>query len=217
MTLKNILFLLICLMGLTVKSNNNIIINRVQTYTHKKIETDTIFINLKDDPEFQFKNNLHWFEDTTLALFGIKTNDGRLFIEPMFSQIESFVDGISIVTFDNLQGAINNQGQIIIPFQYEELQTSSEKKIAFYEMGLWGFFDHTGQRVIEASYEFVGPFNQGLALASKNQLFGYINPYGVTIIPFQYDYASNFEDGQAQVQIKSSSFTIDKNGRKIGD
>lgn len=178
---------------------------------------DTIFINIKDDPDFKFNNNLYWFEDTDLALFGIKNKQGELFIEPMFSQIESFVNGVSIVTFDNLQGAINNQGQIIIPFQYEELQTSSQNRIAFYELGSWGFFDHKGQIVIPATYEFVGPFNEGLALASKGSLFGYINPYGKTIIPFQYDYASNFEDGAAYVQIKAASFTIDKTGKKIAD
>ncbi|MTG96930.1 MULTISPECIES: WG repeat-containing protein [Myroides] len=181
------------------------------------VKVDTVFIDLKNDPDFKFKNNLRWFQDSDLALFGIKKKTGELFMEPMFSQIESFVDNLSIVTFDDLQGAINNKGEIIIPFQYEELQTSSEGMIAFYENGLWGFFNTLGEVVIEPSFEYVGSFSDGLVLASKDNLFGYINKKGKIAIPFQYDYASNFEDGQAQVEVRFQSFIINKKGVKIAD
>lgn len=180
-------------------------------------KTDTIFIDLKNDPDFKFKNSLRWYQDSELALFGIKDNSGKLFIEPMFTQIESFIDGISIVTYDDLQGAINNRGEIVIPFQYEELQTSSEFMIPFYENGKWGYFNTLGEQVIEPTYEYVGGFYDGLSLASQNQLFGYINKKGKVVIPFQYDYASHFENGEAKVEIKFKAFTINKKGTKIAD
>lgn len=179
--------------------------------------SDTVFIDLKNDPDFKFTNNLRWFQDPELSLFGIKTNTGNLYIEPLFHQIESFVDKISIVTFEGFQGAINDEGEIVIPYIYEELQTSSEERIAFFEGGLWGFFSTTGDKVIPATYEFVGNFSEGLALASKDNLFGYINKQGKVIIPFQYEYASNFENGQAQVEVKFRAFTINKKGMKISD
>ncbi len=178
---------------------------------------DTVFIDLKNDPDFKFVNNLRWFQDPELSLFGIKQKSGELFIEPLFHQIESFVDNISIVTFEGYQGAINDKGEIVIPYIYEELQTSSENRIAFYEGGLWGFFNTNGEKIIPAAYEYVGNFSEGLALASKNNLFGYINLQGKIIIPFQYDYASNFEEGQAQVEAKFKAFTINKRGMKISD
>lgn len=179
--------------------------------------SDTVFIDLKNDPDFKFTNNLRWFQDPELALFGIKYKTGELFIEPLFHQIESFVDHTSIVTFEDFQGAINDTGQIVIPYIYEELQTSSEERIAFSEGGLWGFFSTTGEKVIPATYEFVGNFSEDLALASQNNLFGYINKKGKVIIPFQYEYAGNFENGQAQVEVKFRSFTINKKGMKISD
>lgn len=179
--------------------------------------SDTVFIDLKNDPDFKFATNLRWFQDPELSLFGIKTNTGSLYIEPLFHQIESFVDNISIVTFEDFQGAINDKGEIVIPYIYEELQTSSEERIAFSEGGLWGFFSTTGDKVIPATYEFVGNFSEGLALASKDNLFGYINKQGKVIIPFQYEYASNFENGQAQVEVKFRAFTINKKGMKISD
>ncbi|MGG5507361.1 MULTISPECIES: WG repeat-containing protein [unclassified Myroides] len=178
---------------------------------------DTVFIDLKNDPDFKFSNNLRWFQDPERSLFGIKTKTGELFIEPLFHQIESFVENISIVTFEGFQGAINDKGEIVIPYIYEELQTSSEDRIAFYEGGLWGFFSTTGDKVIPATYEFVGNFSEGLALASKDNLFGYINKAGKVMIPFQYEYASNFENGQAQVEVKFRSFTINKKGMKISN
>ncbi len=178
---------------------------------------DTVFIDLKNDPDFKFANNLRWFQDPERSLFGIKTKTGELFIEPLFHQIESFVENISIVTFEGFQGAINDKGEVVIPYIYEELQTSSEDRIAFYEGGLWGFFSTTGDKVIPATYEFVGNFSEGLALASKDNLFGYINKSGKVIIPFQYEYASNFENGQAQVEVKFRSFSINKKGMKVSN
>ncbi|WP_158961622.1 WG repeat-containing protein [Myroides fluvii] len=179
--------------------------------------SDTVFIDLKNDPDFKFANHLRWFQDPDLSLFGIKTQSGDLFIEPLFHQIESFVDNVSIVTFEGYQGAINDKGIVVIPYIYEELQTSSEDRIAFYEGGLWGFFSTTGDKIIPASYEFVGNFSEGLALASKDNLFGYINKQGKVMIPFQYEYASNFENGQAQVEVKFRAFTINKKGMKISN
>ena len=182
-----------------------------------RVTNDTVFIDLKNDPDFKFANNLRWFQDPERALFGIKTKTGDLFIEPLFHQIESFVENISIVTFEGFQGAINDKGEVVIPYIYEELQTSSEDRIAFYEGGLWGFFSTTGDKVIPATYEFVGNFSEGLALASKDNLFGYINKSGKVVIPFQYEYASNFENGQAQVEVKFRAFTINKKGMKISN
>ncbi|MEK6451934.1 MULTISPECIES: WG repeat-containing protein [unclassified Myroides] len=180
-------------------------------------KTDTIFIDLKNDPDFKFKKGLRWYQDPELELFGIKNAQDEIYIEPLFYQIESFIDGVSIVTTDDFQGAINDKGEVIIPFSYEELQTSSEFKIAYVDIDKWGFFNTKGEKVINAEYDFVGSFSDGLALASKNNLFGYINHQGKTVIPFQYDYASNFEDGEARVEIKFRSFVINKKGIKIAD
>lgn len=209
---------LFCIFSATAKSKTFASINwKEYSPTNLNVSRDTVFIDLKNDPDFKFSTNLRWFQDPELALFGIKTKTGELFIEPLFHQIESFVDNISIVTFDSYQGAINDKGEIVIPYIYEELQTSSENRIAFYEGGLWGFFSTTGEKIIPATYEYVGDFSEGLALASKNNLFGYINPLGKVVIPFQYDYASNFEDGQAQVEVKFRAFSINKKGIKISN
>lgn len=214
----SLVFGLFCMNSVIAKTKIKTIKNKLEfSVAIFKNNRDTVYIDLKNDPDFKFVNNLRWFQDPELALFGIKKKSGELFIEPLFHQIESFVDNISIVTFEGYQGAINNKGEIVIPYIYEELQTSSENRIAFFEGGLWGFFDINGEKVIPATYEYVGDFSEGLALAVKNNLFGYINPQGKTIIPFQYDYASNFEDGQAQVEAKFKAFTINKRGMKISD
>lgn len=182
-----------------------------------RIYSDTVFIDLKNDPDFRFKNNLMWFQDNEQALFGIKNTAGDIYIEPLFYQIESFVEGISIVSFEDFQGAINNKGELVIPHVYEELHTCSEGMIAFKEADKWGFLNTSGDRVIGARYDFVGSFSEGLALASQDNLFGYINRKGDVVIPFQYDYAGSFEGGEAQVEIEFRSFIINKKGKIISE
>ncbi len=216
MNIKLLFFLFAGLCSLNMQSTS-LSSNKATSFDSILNKTDTIYIDLKKDVDFQFEKKLHWFEDSQLGLFGIMTKDGELFLEPMFSEIESFNNGISIVTFDNLQGAINQQGEIIIPFQYQELQSSSENRIAFLEFDKWGFFNTKGHMVIAPQFDYVAGFNEGLCLVSVDNKFGYINLKGTTVIPFIYDYASNFEDGQAFVQVKNTSFTIDTKGKKIAN
>lgn len=218
MAISLLLLGLNCTTSLASTSNNFYANQILERFARESTtQSDTAFIDLKNDPDFKFKNNLRWFQDSEQALFGIKNQQGDIYIEPLFYQIESFVEGISIVSFDDFQGAINNKGELIIPYTYEELQTCSEGMIAFKEDEKWGFFNSSGDKIIEAEYDFVGSFSEGLALASKDNLFGYINHSGKVIIPFQYDYAGNFEDGQAQVEVKFKSFIINKKGIVVGE
>lgn len=100
---------------------------------------DSLHIDFNKDKEFLFSNNWYWFQDVEAGLFGIKNESGAVVIEPLFFQIESFRERISIVSTKDSQGAVNDMGDVVIPFHFQELRTSHEGKIAFLQNGKWGF------------------------------------------------------------------------------
>ncbi|MBW3519046.1 WG repeat-containing protein [Flavobacterium sp. NKUCC04_CG] len=190
---------------------------QILEYNEDEFLDEQEVIDVQNDPAFAFSNGYHWYQDQKLGLFGIRDTLDKIIIEPSFFQIESFSDGIAIVSYKQQQGAINDKGQLIIPYIYDELHTSNEGMIPFMELHKWGFFNVLGTKVIPATYNYVGDFSEGLALVSNGEKFGYINNTGKVVIPLQFDYASSFEDGEAQVEIDYKNFSINKRGIRIRD
>lgn len=190
---------------------------QILEYNEDEFLDEQEIIDVQNDPAFAFSNGYHWFQDQKLGLFGIRDEQQKIILEPSFFQIESFSDGIAIVSYKQQQGAINDKGQLIIPYIYDELHTSNEGMIPFLELHKWGFFNILGEKVIAATYNYVGDFSEGLALVSNGDKFGYINDKGKIVIPLQFDYASSFEDGEAQVEIEYKNFTINKRGLRVRD
>lgn len=62
-------------------------------------------------------------------------------------------------------GAIDKQGNTVIPFQYDELWSDQEGRAAFCLDGKYGFLDAAGDHsvVIPAQFEAAGEYNNGLA------------------------------------------------------
>ncbi len=59
------------------------------------------------------------------------------------------------------------------------------------------------------------PFSEGLALVAYKGKFGYADESGKMVIPFRYDTATSFADGRATVAVGSTTYDIDKSGKKI--
>lgn len=190
---------------------------QILEYNEEDFLDEQEIIDVQNDPAFAFSNGYHWYQDQKLGLFGIRDASDKIVLEPSFFQIESFSDGVAIVSYKQQQGAINDKGQLIIPYIYDELHTSNEGMIPFMELHKWGFFTVLGEKIIPATYNYVGDFSEGLALVSNGDKFGYINDKGKIVIPLQFDYASSFEDGEAQVEIDYKNFTINKRGQRLRD
>ncbi|MCP1995438.1 WG repeat-containing protein [Flavobacterium sp. HSC-61S13] len=188
---------------------------QILEYNEEEFLDEQEVIDVQNDPAFAFTNGYHWYQDQNLGLFGIRDDAGKTVLTPSFFQIESFTDGVAIVSYKEQQGAINDKGVLIIPYIYDELHTSNEGMIPFMELHKWGFFNTLGEKIIPAIYNYVGDFSEGLALVSNGDKFGYINDKGKIIIPLQFDYASSFEDGEAQVEIEYKNFSINKRGIRI--
>ena len=108
----------------------------------------------------------------------------------------------------NRVGYIDKDGQLIIPFEFDAIETGeggdildfndfSEGLAAVSKNDKYGFIDTKGKVVIEPKYEWASSFSDGLAIVSVEGLYGAIDTQGKTVIPFEYQALADFHDGFA--------------------
>ena len=125
-------------------------------------------------------------------------------------------------------GYIDEQGQVVVPAQFDEAQDFSEglaaiafnagkkSKHEFRRPRRWGYIDRGGRMVITPQFRMARPFSGGLAAVQNLQAkWGYINPDGKIIVPFQFEDAASFSEGKAAVQIAEKFGFIDRTGTLI--
>lgn len=118
-----------------------------------------------------------------------------------------FADGFSIIrTDDNLTGAIDKTGAIVIAPQPYFLSSFSDGLAAIAVNGQYGFVDKTGAVVISPQFEEAKAFSDGLAAVKvrsspSTALWGYIDRTGTFVIEPQFYNAEPFSEGLAAVRV----------------
>jgi hypothetical protein len=135
-------------------------------------------------------------------------------VQPVYTAGSEFKDGVALVLEGNKRGFINANGEVIIPFMYDDASLFFEG-LAKVRKGFYGFIDMKNQMIIPFHYEFADDFVNGLARVKKNGKFGFINKEGMPVIPFTYDNAYNFSEGLAPVQMNGAWGYIDALGKNI--
>lgn len=108
-------------------------------------------------------------------------------------------------------GYKDENGNIVIPAKYDEVENFSEGLARVKINGKWGFIDKTDKLVIPAKYDKVFFFTEDLARVYINGKCGFIDKNGKMVIPAKYDGAWTFSEGLAGVRIKNKWGFIDKN------
>lgn len=119
---------------------------------------------LFEDP--QDKNGAYW---TFLK------KDGTLWSGPRFynyyaqgvNTFHSLFNENSLASLKDIEGkwgAVNKEGETILPFKYEQLRIFTEGVAAFSENGKFGYIDIHGNAIIAPQYDDVSAFHNGLAL-----------------------------------------------------
>ncbi|ANH83126.1 hypothetical protein A8C56_20995 [Niabella ginsenosidivorans] len=117
-----------------------------------------------------------------------------------------------------LYGFINKAGELVIPYQYDEVEDFSCNRAAVQQDGIWKYINREGKTVIgddwvitempvinlqqEQEMEDVEPpaFACGRVLyRDENGHYGYRDTLGQFVIPARVDYACDFTDGVAAV------------------
>lgn len=108
-----------------------------------------------------------------------------------FKDVYDYSYGLSPQNKFGKFGYIDDQGEVAIPFQYDDADHFSE--------GL--------ARV--GKLDGINPWNE-----SPDFIYGFINTMGNLVIDYQFSSASGFENGVAEVRKDGETYCIDKNGNK---
>ncbi|MDR0915853.1 MAG: WG repeat-containing protein [Oscillospiraceae bacterium] len=153
--------------------------------------------------------------------------DGKVVVAPVYDFLDGgVVDGLIYVeqgVWPNAKkGFINNTtGQIVIPIEYDSLESSADGLLWLGKGGKYGAIDKTGKIIVPfeydsvVSYEIKG-FADAVVKVSKNGKYGYIYK-GKIIVPVIYEQVSLgvLSDGLALVESEQGFFYIDITGKIV--
>lgn len=133
---------------------------------------------------------LHIFQNNERA--GLETVTGKVLIPAMYAELIRINSKLFIArkadTWDNGYGVINRHNEIVIPFQYDDLETAGHNRLRVGKNGLYGLIDWQGNIVIDLVYDrglYFGP--DGFAEVSRNGHSGVINTAGEVVVPTRYE------------------------------
>ncbi|WP_193778063.1 WG repeat-containing protein [Psychrobacter sp. FDAARGOS_221] len=134
-------------------------------------------------------------------------------------------------TMSNRVGYIDENGKVIIPFEYDAIMTGeggealtfndfSEGLVAVVKNDKYGFIDSKGEVVVPLQYEWASNFSDGLAVVRDNELYGAIDKTGKVVIPIEYASLGDFNDGFAAAARPAQDMNyqyglIDKDNKEV--
>ena len=113
-------------------------------------------------------------------------------------------------------GAINKQGQEVIPTDYQAVSAfENGRALVVDREGRCGMIDVKGRTVVPAAYDQLGFFNHGLAPFDFDGHWGYINEQNTVVIPNQFSSVTPFYEDHAAVQVGEKVALIDRSGQYV--
>lgn len=132
-------------------------------------------------------------------------------------------------------GILNRSGEVVVPFEYNHIETFREGLAAVTIDGKVGFVDKSGNLVIPLQYGSIGirgddprwwsrwshhgAFEDGFAVIGKNLYMGerwdpnemgLIDRTGNVVLPFEYDIIHSFSEGLAVVGVGKVNYADDE-------
>jgi hypothetical protein len=143
----------------------------------------------------------------------------KIIIEPQFFEIETFRDGLAVIKkrkpdYGFAWGAIDVNGNIVIPVEYDYLGSLIEGLMNFQKDKKSGYIDRTNKIIIPAMYGNLSGFSDGLAAVQvlETGKYGYIDKNNNMVIASQYEDANPFYGGFTSVA-KKKSYTTGSAGK----
>ena len=135
-----------------------------------------------------------------------------------------FSEGLaSMSNLDDKFGFIDKKGQVVIPFQFDEVTRFVDGLARVNILGKWGFINPQGKLEIKADYHFSFDFVEGFCFVgiphpdetNYRPFWGIINRGGGKVVDFQYDDVRDFNAGLGAVQKDGKWTVIDYFGKKV--
>lgn len=164
-------------------------------------------------PHFYYSEGLIPFSYQGEDRTGLLDLNGNVVLKPKYSEIQPFVNGMTIVSLKNHKGMIDKTFKEVIPVKFPQLYFNPlepELILAQNESGKWGFLNRKGEVAIPFIFDGAYEFYNSIAAVSINNKWGYINQKGEQIAPLIYDAVTAFDaNGYATVKRGSMFCVID--------
>ena len=123
-------------------------------------------------------------------------------------------DGIVAVMDKNDKwGAVNVNGDVVVPFIYDEMHPSTEGLIAVAKDGKWGYVDGDGNEVIALQYDEATMFDNGIALVKKDGIPAIIDRYNNVLEGGENVPLKNYIRDDGSVWSISDIIIVEENGK----
>jgi hypothetical protein len=169
-----------------------------------------------------FDNN--WIPDTEHKigwikvghLWGLADKQGKVLLQPQFTEKNDFQNGLAKVKKHNLFGVINNSGIIVIEPNYDKVAFFDRNYIQISKRDKKGVANEVGEITIPLDYDEIIDFDSTTVLLHQNNLWGLANKNGLVVTPPQYDEIKNFtKDGLVDYEKNGKWGLIDDKGRVL--
>jgi hypothetical protein len=142
--------------------------------------------------------------------FGYIDKEWKEIISDKYSIIDYLSEDYDVALLDDKGfSVIKKSGEIVIPFEYDVIDSFDEGMLRVERNNKKGYLDLTNKEIIPIKYDDIGPFKDGLAPVNLNDSYGYVNRSGEIIIPLIYDYTWHFKNGLARVNIGGKFIKIE--------
>lgn len=221
-----------------METNINVDANE-ETFSTELVDVPNVNIISKMDSSIELDNNGSLFSEGLLVARDIETQrygfidkTGNWVIDPKFTYVYSFSDGLAIAEIESedgstLSGYIDKTGEWIIQPQFLEAQNFNEglAMVSYPGEENLMFIDKLGQQIIELNETslsieesfFPNGFSEGLApVRDADRAMGFIDKEGSWIIEPQFNFATGFSDSLALARDNNMMYGfIDKTGQWI--
>lgn len=135
------------------------------------------------------------------TLFGFADERGNEVITPIYAQALGFSQNLAAVkNAEGKWGYIDSEGQLVIPYMFDEANSFSNGLALVKADGLYGYIHTDGSYAVAPIYTEAYPFSEGMACVCLEGLYGYINTDGAVCIAPQFELAFDFCEGAAVVK-----------------
>lgn len=169
----------------------------------EKLKTDLAFIDYSFYP-FE-KNGLYGFMDST----------GATVIPALYTSVNPFKEGLSLVSKGEKFGYINKNGNVVIEFIYNGGSDFEQGRAVVEQHERSGMIDRTGVVIFPPEFKELGSISEGLIYGLRDSLYGYYNTMGDQVIPERFTEAFSFSNGVAKIEEKGLQAYINKKGEYV--
>ena len=120
-------------------------------------------------------------------LFGLKTKDETVLVEPMYKKLIRLGDSSWIVQKNTKFGLIDYNGNILVPIKYSHVERVLGKYLKIGNGSKYALYDEHGKEILPREYSSIDLLFGGMLLTCKDFKYGIVDMEGNTILENKFD------------------------------